>query len=1589
VTEQTPEPVVELPPPARAPRPRRTGWRKAGRVLLISIGSVVAFVVLAVVALLLWLHTGTGAEELGRFVANEARTAIAGDIKVRDIRVGGFVHVCLDGAELRDPVGHKVLAAQSICVDISPLALRSHHVQVNSVRLEKPWLEIASVTVQGAPTTTLAQALAPRHPQAEPTTPSGPFVWIIEARDVQLRGGEISIRPGVGEPATFALQDLDVSGTRATYSESGTAAALKLTAELAAPGRAPIALDLDAAIDGEVTTGKASVTRLRVKLGESTLAIDGSWDLARQAGELRLRDLVLLPHDVRAVIPVQEGKAPQPAPLAGAVRGQADLKSDGKTAQLSVKLQAGGGRIEATATGTLEKVPIWDLQLAIDSVDPGGVSGLAPRGEVTARVALHGKGTPQLDEHGVRGELRGNVHVGPARLEGVGPVVTDLEARIEGRTALIKAFSATALGLSLKAHGSAARDELSLDLEVNAPDLAHVGRAVGALQRKRALPLSGSMHLAARLTGSLEAANAQVDLRAPKLRWDPTVVADGLVVQGVLRGDLSEPDGSLRLSAQRVSVSNIDLGAPRIDIGLEWPVAHLRIDAGVREGALAIAGDATIDDDKDGLLLSHFIAAWPGNQLHLTHDVNVHFGDEVIVEPLELTGDHGSLRFSAQLRPKTARQEASVEVALVVSKFELDRLPQFALPKDLGLHGVLDANALIKGPKDEPDLDLRADVQGAGAAPAGNLTLDAHTHAHVHEGRLRTDGWISSPRLLRLTFDGDLPATLLASQPTAPLKLEAQLEQVDLAKLAEATKNLAAQKARLHGLLQVHLTATGTLAQPRATLATEVRDLGTNTVKEVDGTVGLLLEKGKLALDGTIGLHGLQALALTAQAPFELLRAMREPAYLRGALERPIKAEVAMMQLPLDRVAQAGLLPEGSSGKLSLSLRLAGTPLQPTLALNASGESVSVGRLHGLAFQAELGVADQVKLGAGAQAQGDAVARLDATARLSGGEIVELVQRRADAEAIAPLLDRAVALTLDIPGLPVARASELSGQKKVAEGRIVGHVSLAGTAARPRLTGRLSVQDIATNSRKLGAADLYLEADSQGALFHLGIDPPGGGHFLGHAQLAADLGGRTLLKTGPASILEGKLKGGVQARQLDLAFLSGLAPGVRRAGGKLEGDVKIAGVLGAPQADGEGHLRGGLFDVVGQGVFEDVGLDAKFSPKEVVLDRLTGSTGTGTYSAVLVASRKPPTADGSDKIEFTGEVHLGDDESVRDRKRPDGTPLPAGAVPIRQAGEQRMDIAGELDLFGDYTDSLLTVNAKIPDAKVQIVALPDKKLPSLNPNPDVLLVHPGEKPHPPGKEPEEVVAEQKAIEEATFRMHAHLELNHLYVKAEDFEFPVESDIHFDYDARHPQDPIAEGTVHVPHGSFTALGRRFVIEDAKIVETGGEIDDPELDIKARYENPKATVTIRVSGTAKNPQIDMTSNPPMDQDAIAFFLATGRVQGQATQQGGGIDLSGAATSVLGGILFGQLRKEMASVLPVDVLTIETGAQGVAMASVGKYIGDRIFIGYRQQFTPVQYQNTNEGRVEYEISKALTAEATIGDKTRDISVLWTKDF
>ena len=133
MTEHPPEPSYEPPSPPLEPRRRK---RRAVRVVRIGILSLLGFLLLAIAAALVWLHTGRGAEELGRYVANEARNAIEGDLRIGAIHVSGFLRICVDGVDLRDPDGHRVLSAERACVRIQPLALKAHRIVITEARLE-------------------------------------------------------------------------------------------------------------------------------------------------------------------------------------------------------------------------------------------------------------------------------------------------------------------------------------------------------------------------------------------------------------------------------------------------------------------------------------------------------------------------------------------------------------------------------------------------------------------------------------------------------------------------------------------------------------------------------------------------------------------------------------------------------------------------------------------------------------------------------------------------------------------------------------------------------------------------------------------------------------------------------------------------------------------------------------------------------------------------------------------------------------------------------------------------------------------------------------------------------------------------------------------------------------------------------------------------------------------------------------------------------------------------------------------------------------------------------------------------------------
>ena len=388
------------PPVVRPPAPRQKGrGRRIGRAVGLGIAALFGLVLLAIVLGLVWLHTGNGARSLGIEVTKQAQQAIQGRLAVSRIEVRGFLEVCADAVDLRDPDGIEVLRAERACVHVNPIALKAHKIMISELRLVRPWIDIATVTgPDGKPTTTLSRALAPREPP-QPDQQKGPFAWVIDVTGISLEQGSVAMRPAPKETPSFALDRVDVRDGRAHYAADKTAAALALSGQLLQPGKLPIAVGVDATVDGPTNTGKLDLREARISAGKSGARASGSLDLGTRRGTVEIRDLRLFPEDLDAL---SRGK---PGALSGEVRGQATVRLEGQRVVTMARLEAGGGKVALDADATLDQGPRWSVALQLDDVDPAAVARAGPNGKVTGRVEANGKGTPTFDEHGVRGDM--------------------------------------------------------------------------------------------------------------------------------------------------------------------------------------------------------------------------------------------------------------------------------------------------------------------------------------------------------------------------------------------------------------------------------------------------------------------------------------------------------------------------------------------------------------------------------------------------------------------------------------------------------------------------------------------------------------------------------------------------------------------------------------------------------------------------------------------------------------------------------------------------------------------------------------------------------------------------------------------------------------------------------------------------------------------------------------------------------------------------------------------------------------------------------------------------------------------------------
>ncbi|MHB8417034.1 MAG: translocation/assembly module TamB domain-containing protein [Myxococcales bacterium] len=785
----------------------------------------------------------------------------------------------------------------------------------------------------------------------------------------------------------------------------------------------------------------------------------------------------------------------------------------------------------------------------------------------------------------------------------------------------------------------------------------------------------------------------------------------------------------------------------------------------------------------------------------------------------------------------------------------------------------------------------------------------------------------------RLSFDGALPQRGL---PFVHLKAR----RLDLASLPA----FALPRERPRGRLDAELSFQ---EQHGHRLAAAQVDLRGASLARIRGRYAfrarLAYAKGKLIGRAELdeARRRLLRTELSARLPGEQIDRATDAAELVALLlAAPAKAEGTVGPLQLASAERILGLPERLRGRLTGAFRLRGSVRHPR------GEL----RLRSLATAfagRELG---DLTLAVGAGARGT---RAEAQLRRPGRR--ELLRAgltfARHPEALAsrsallhtPLSGRAALSQLPLDEL-------LSQSKADFAGTLDATAELGGNLAAPALRASLSAKGLRFRGQALGTGHASIDWNGRLAKIDADLAQVSGGVLTARLGLPvrADVGGGSPLAFGGVSELEGK----VEANGVDLGFLSALGGAVRSVQGRLDAVVRLAGSNAGPKVRGRVSLSRGALALRGLGSYRDLALTAVVGDQGAQIQSLSLRSGVGTL-------------EGSGRVDL-----LPSQASIRI-----ALALRAQDFALWSDDQLRAILTAGIDLEGNLgaRSGDLTVHAR--EARLRLPEEGGRALEPLTLDPGI-EIH-GSEP-PPAARPYALTVRVVTADSAK-------------VTGADLEVPVNADLL----ARIGADVRLAGRVDVGRGTLEVFGRRLDIERAVLDygperEAGREPDDPRLGGSAEQKTSSATVYVGVTGTLRQPQFELRSEPPLSREQIATLLATGVLDQSSPTAAAALapDTVGGTTlaaSAAGAFLSGSLKDAIGDVFPLDVVTLDP-----SHAELGKRIG-RLYLGAVENLGVADpRQNQSEIRASYRLGRGLSLDSRIGDAGADsLDLSWEKSW
>jgi translocation and assembly module TamB len=500
----------------------------------------------------------------------------------------------------------------------------------------------------------------------------------------------------------------------------------------------------------------------------------------------------------------------------------------------------------------------------------------------------------------------------------------------------------------------------------------------------------------------------------------------------------------------------------------------------------------------------------------------------------------------------------------------------------------------------------------------------------------------------------------------------------------------------------------------------------------------------------------------------------------------------------------------------------------------------------------------------------------------------------------------------------------------LASGTIQASAQVQGSFAAP--TGKVNVDATGMRAaddaaRGLPATDVHIAAQLMGNAADVDAKLSAGSA----SQLA--LTGRTPLAANGALGL--KLAG-----KLDLGLLNPLleARG-RHTTGNVAIDTTVTGTTAAPEIGGTVRLTNGSLRDYAQGVN---------------LSDITGEL-TGNHGLLRIEKLTARAAPGDVSVEGTI-----------------GVLQPKIPVDLKLTANDAQPIASNIVTANLNADIKVTGTAReqLQVAGTVRVNRADVEIPSgLPPNVAVLDVRkPGQAPPPPPAKP--LIIQLDITVDAP---------RQILVKGRGLDAELGGQLHI---RGTTASPSVTGGFELQRGFFTLASSKLTFSSGSVTFSGAGLKnkiDPTLDFTAQTQVLDVTATVRITGLADAPKIELSSTPELPQDEILARLLFGQSASQLTAlQVVQIGTALATLSGGGGGLNPVAKIQKA--LGLDRLSVgsatttgPTGTQQSTGASIeaGRYVSSRVFVAVKESTT-----GNSQLVVDVDLTKHLKLQTKLGN-------------